>query len=160
MTDYPRQLDDRGLDNNECFGCSRTNPESLGLRFVQTGPDTVEARVALRRELCGWPGVAHGGIVSLLIDEVTSWCFSACLDEAKFATRELSVRYLRPTPVQQPLVVSARITADAGTTVDLIGEVRTPDGQLTARGRVQIVRFDDDDYDRFKARVAALSGET
>ncbi len=159
MTDYPRQLDDRGLDNNECFGCSRTNPEGLGMRFAQTGPDAVEAAVTLRPELCGWPGVAHGGMVTLLIDEVTSWCYSACLDETRFATRELTVRFLRPTPVGKRLIASARLVADRGRTADLVGEVRTADGALTARGRVQIVRFDAEEYGRFQRRVAALSAE-
>ncbi len=144
------EIPDRELENDACIGCSRTNPESLQLTFTRTGEDSVESQFTLREELCGWPGVAHGGIVSLLIDEVTSWCFSICLEESRFATREMTVRFLRPTPVTQPLVAEGRVVADHGRVVDLVGEVRYPDGRVTARGKVQIVRLAPEDYDRFK----------
>lgn len=144
------EIPDRELDNDACIGCSRTNPESLQLTFSRTAEDRVETHFTLRKELCGRPGVAHGGIVSLLIDEATSWCFAVCLDEERFATREMTVRFLRPTPVQQPLVAEGRLVADEGRVVELVGEVRYPDGRVTARGKVQIVRLGEEDYDRFK----------
>ncbi len=140
----------RKLRAEYCFGCSADNPEGLHLRFERAGPTEVRSEVTLRAEFCGWRGVAHGGFVSLLIDEITSWCMALCVEDSqRFATRELTVRFLRPTPTDEPLNLSARMVEDRGATADFIGEVRRADGSLTARGRVQIVRLDRKKLQRF-----------
>ena len=140
----------RKLRAEYCFGCSADNPEGLHLRFERTGDGEVASTVTLRPELCGWRGVAHGGFVGLLLDEVASWCMALCVEESlRFATREMTVRYLRPTPTGVPLTVTARLVEDRGPTTELVGEVRRADGRLTARGRVQIARLDDRKLERF-----------
>jgi len=70
-------------------------------------------------------------------------------DGERFATRELRVRYLRPTPTGEPLQLFGRLVEDRGPTTDFIGEVRRQDGSLTARGWVQIARLDRKKLDRF-----------
>ncbi len=140
----------RKLRAEYCFGCSDDNPEGLHLRFRRTGDGQVGAEITLRPELCGWKGVAHGGFVGLLIDEVTSWCMALCVEDGhRFATRELRVRYLRPTPTGEPLTLIGKLVEDRGPTTDFVGEVRRADGSLTARGWVQIARLDRKKLDRF-----------
>jgi len=131
-----------------CLGCSPENPIGLHLSFRRTGPEEVATEVVLPREFSGWEGLAHGGVVSLLIDEVTSWCVAVCLDEPRFATTELTVRYVRPTPVGRPLTASGRIVATEGRTVTLSAEVRRADGMITAQGKVRMVRLDEERYRR------------
>lgn len=146
----PRQLDDGGFDNNSCVGCSQANPEGLKLQFVQTAVDTVESTFQLRQSLCGWPGVAHGGIVSLLLDEVTAWCFAGCLNERHFATKELNVKFLAPTPLQQPLRAVARLLSEEGRAANLEGKIINSEGVVTATATARIVRLSQQQYDRFK----------
>jgi len=148
-------MNERQLVATRCFGCGPDNPSGLHLHFERSGEDRVESTVTLHEDLCGWDGVAHGGIVSLLLDEVTSWCVALCLAERWFVTRELNVRYLRPTPVGQLLHLSARLVQDRGPTMDLVGEVRMPDGRLTARAKVQFARLDETRYRAFARRMAA-----
>ena len=140
-----------------CFGCGPDNPSGLHLHFDRDGEGRVASTVTLDEDLCGWDGVAHGGIVSLLLDEVTSWCVALCLAERWFVTRALNVRFLRPTPVGQPLRLLARLVEDRGRTMDLVGEVRLPDGRLTARAKVQFARLDEAQYDAFSRRLAVES---
>ncbi len=140
----------RKLRAEYCFGCSDDNPQGLHLRFERTGETEVRSQITLRPELCGWRGVAHGGFIGLLVDEATSWCMALCVEEGeRFATRELSVRYLRPTPTGEPLTLIGRLVEDRGPTTDFLGEVRLADGSLTARGKVQIVRLDRKKLQRF-----------
>jgi acyl-coenzyme A thioesterase PaaI-like protein len=57
--------------------------------------------------------MAHGGIISTLLDEVMSWTviyFKKCFS----VTRRMQVRYLRPVPVEVPLTVKGVITSDEG----------------------------------------------
>ncbi len=132
-----------------CYGCSANNPEGLHLRFEQIDSQQVRSRATLRKELCGWQGVAHGGMIALLIDEVTSWCMAMCVGPQPFATRKMSVRYLRPTPTEQPLELIGKLVRDRGATVEFLGEIRLSDGSITARGNVEIARLERERYERF-----------
>ena len=143
----------RELVATRCFGCGDDNPHGLHLQFERIGPAEVESHVTLPGDLCGWQGVAHGGIVSLLLDEVTSWCVGLCLGTKWFVTRELKVRYLRPTPVERPLRLVGRVIRDDEVTMDTVGEVRLEDGRLAARGWAQFVRLDEDRFRRFQRNL-------
>jgi len=141
----------RELQADYCYACSDDNPEGLHLRFEQTGDDTVRAEVTLRPELCGWKGIAHGGFVSLLIDETASWAFALCRTEPHFATRSLSVRFLRPTPTGEPLTLTATVGEDHGRTIDVIAKIHAADGRITAKGTAEIVRLHGKMKDKFAA---------
>jgi acyl-coenzyme A thioesterase PaaI-like protein len=83
-----------------------TNPTSVDLA-VADGEGEVVARVVLRRAFEGAPGRAHGGIVAAAFDDVTGFVIGR-LREPAF-TGELTVRYLAPVPVDEPLEIRARL---------------------------------------------------
>jgi acyl-coenzyme A thioesterase PaaI-like protein len=83
------------------------NPGSVDLD-VTFDDDEVVARVVLRRGFEGAPGRAHGGIVAAVFDDVTGFVI-AMVEEPSF-TGELTVRYVAPVPIEQPLVMRARLT--------------------------------------------------
>ena len=65
------------------------------------------ARVVLRRAFEGAPGRAHGGIVAAAFDDVTGFVIGQIREPA--FTGELTVRYLAPVPVDEPLEMRARL---------------------------------------------------
>jgi acyl-coenzyme A thioesterase PaaI-like protein len=83
-----------------------TNPTSADIE-VEFEPDGVVARVVLRKAFEGAPGRAHGGIVAAAFDDVTGFVIGQ-LREPAF-TGELTVRYLAPVPVDEPLEMRARL---------------------------------------------------
>jgi acyl-coenzyme A thioesterase PaaI-like protein len=94
-----------------CFGCSKSNPDGLHLRFFRDGDEMVGEYVVPDR-FHGAPGVAHGGIVATILDEFS--CAAAVhLGGSRVVTGELTVRYEKPCPVEKELRVSARILSDA-----------------------------------------------
>ena len=84
----------------------RANPTSVDLevRFEETrwSPDVV-----LHRAFEGAPGRAHGGIVAAVFDDVTGFVIGF-LGEPAF-TGELTVRFVAPVPVEELLVIRARL---------------------------------------------------
>ncbi len=94
-------------DGSGCFGCSRSNEHGLQLRFHRRG-DVVLSRYTIPDRFHGAPGVAHGGIVATLLDEVSCAAVHH-LHGTWVVTGELSVRYEKPCPVEAPLVVEASI---------------------------------------------------
>lgn len=94
-------------DGSGCFGCSRSNPQGLQLRFFRRR-DSVICRYTIPDHFHGAPNVAHGGIVATLLDEVS--CAAAYHLEGDYVvTGELSVRYEKPCPVRVPLQISAEV---------------------------------------------------
>jgi acyl-coenzyme A thioesterase PaaI-like protein len=53
-----------------CFGCSPTHPSGLNLRFRRRG-ERVLSRYTIADRFHGAPGVAHGGIVATILDEIS-----------------------------------------------------------------------------------------
>lgn len=84
----------------------RANPTSVDLDVTFEG-DEVVAEVVLHRAFEGAPGRAHGGIVSAVFDDVTGFVIGN-LGEPAF-TGELTVRFVAPVPVEEPLVIRARL---------------------------------------------------
>jgi uncharacterized protein (TIGR00369 family) len=90
-----------------CFGCSPTSEAGLRLKFFRAG-DEICSRYSIPDHFHGAPDVAHGGIVATLIDEVS--CASVYfLTESGVVTGELTVRYMRPCPVERELLARGRI---------------------------------------------------
>jgi acyl-coenzyme A thioesterase PaaI-like protein len=82
------------------------NPTSVDVDVRFEGEEVI-ARVVLRRAFEGAPGRAHGGIVAAAFDDVTGFVIGL-LREPAF-TGELTVRYVKPVPVDSPLEMRARL---------------------------------------------------
>lgn len=59
------------------------------------------------KELCGYAGVLHGGIVAAWFDETMVQCLLASGIPAR--TTRLEVDYLHPVPVEQELRIEAHL---------------------------------------------------
>jgi len=104
---------------HQCFGCGPNHQIGLRVRcFLAAGE--VLAPIIIAPEFAGPPGAAHGGIVAACLDEVLAGA-AVRHDSRIYVTGELSVRYVKPTPVERPLLGRARETKDAGKYLDLEG---------------------------------------
>ncbi len=108
MTDIPAERElNFDNDGSGCFGCSRGNEQGLQLRFFQRG-DSVVCRYSIPEHFQGAPGVAHGGIVATILDEV-SCAVAYHLRGDYVVTGELNVRYEKPCPVGEEVLVVAEV---------------------------------------------------
>ena len=87
-----------------CFGCSTTNPASLGIVLSST-PDGAVGRVRFGADSQGAPGLVHGGLLATFADEVMGFVQHG--GNAVRLTAEMTLRYRRPTPVDTELVCRA-----------------------------------------------------
>ena len=98
------------LEGHDCFACGTNNPIGLKLDFYRQG-DFVCSDVALNKNHVGWQNMAHGGIISTLLDEIMSWTV-IYFKRAFSVTRSIKIRYLKPVPVEAPLTVKGTITSE------------------------------------------------
>ncbi len=72
-------------------------PGHLGIEFVETGPERVVARLAVRTELCTLPGVLHGGAVMAFADTLGAvGAFLNLRDGASTTTIESKTNFFAP----------------------------------------------------------------
>lgn len=121
-----------------CFGCSKSNPDGLQLRFYRDG-DEVTAGYSVPDRFHGAPGIAHGGIVATILDEF-SCAAAVSLADTRVVTGELQVRYERPCPVERELTVRARILSAEHARYLVIEAEIAMDGQRLVRSTGKFFR--------------------
>jgi acyl-coenzyme A thioesterase PaaI-like protein len=73
----------------------------------------------------GPPGYVHGGWVALAFDEALGMANIACGHPG--LTGRLTVRYRRPTPLHEPVVLDAHTSSVEGRRITTVGTLRTGD---------------------------------
>jgi acyl-coenzyme A thioesterase PaaI-like protein len=86
-----------------CFACGLENASGLRLRFYDNGKDQVFAYFTLEPTHAGYPGMAHGGIIAAVLDEVGGRTLMINNPYRFFVTAHMDVRYRHPVPVGVPL---------------------------------------------------------
>lgn len=125
-----------------CFVCGRENPVGLHLRFLE---DRVQGRVTACVKIPdayqGYPGIAHGGIVAAILDEVSGRAIMVDADETPFwVTAKLEIRYREPTPTETPLEAVGWVTERRRRSAQVAGELRREDGTVTAEISAVVVK--------------------
>lgn len=129
-----------------CFLCGLQNPVGLKLAFYD-GPEgkQVQTEFSIADEYQGYPGVVHGGIVAAILDETAGRAVMlGGKDDNLFATLRLTVRYRHPTPTGTPLTAVGWVTKEGGVSTQVAGEIRLPDGTVTAECQALLGRVPDE----------------
>lgn len=123
---------------NQCFGCGGANAGGMSLTFEQDNVNRkIVGRFVLGERYQGGGGMAHGGIIALLLDEAMG---KVCrFREVRAVTAELSVEFLKPVAVDKAIVVEGRETEMNGRNLFLAGEIRNESGEVLARGKGRFV---------------------
>jgi uncharacterized protein (TIGR00369 family) len=100
------------VDDGACFACGPHNPDGLGLHFARDGSDGARARLTLDRKYQGYRGIAHGGIVMLLLDEAMAHASGAAGE--RVMTAAVNARFRAPVPLGVPLQLVGRVLSKRG----------------------------------------------
>ncbi|HVC77313.1 MAG TPA: PaaI family thioesterase [Candidatus Micrarchaeaceae archaeon] len=92
--------------DGHCFGCGPLNTEGLRLVFVP-GPDGSSVDFEVPERYQSWTGMAHGGIVALLLDEAVGW--AAWHAGHPGVTGRLQVSYRRPLKLGEPIRIVGKV---------------------------------------------------
>ena len=125
-------------DRNPFLGLC--NPSSPPLYLRDEGELTL-GKVAFDYRFEGAPGYVHGGVLSAVFDQL----FGSVMirSEKPAMTGELSVRYLKPTPLKREIGLEGRVVGSEGRRVFCEGRMIL-DGETLATGECTMVRIDDE----------------
>jgi uncharacterized protein (TIGR00369 family) len=91
---------------HSCFACGTLNVHGLHLE-LHAGGDVCWTELALPERFEGWEGIAHGGIVCTILDEVMAW---ALIDHDLWGvTAKMAVAFRRPVPVGRSIRAEGRV---------------------------------------------------
>ena len=114
-----------------CLGCGPDAEQGFHLQVRREGDEVVTEHVFAARH-SGAPGIAHGGAVATVVDDVCG--FLLYLAEAPAVTRTLQVEYLKPVLVGVPYTVRARLDSREGRKLWASCTATDPDGVEVFRG--------------------------
>ncbi len=140
---YPDQV-------SHCYGCGRLNEHGLQIKSYWDGDEAV-CTFQPRPYHTAIPGYVYGGLIASLIDCHATGTAAAAAFRAegramdtepahRFVTASLHVDYLRPTPIDGPLHLRARIKEIKGRKV-IVSVTLSAAGEVCARGEVVTVEM-------------------
>jgi acyl-coenzyme A thioesterase PaaI-like protein len=117
-----------------CFFCGSENRAGMGLEyFYDAAADRVLGWVAPGSELCGYPGILHGGLQSALLDDVIYWAVTHRFVLTS-VTVALTTRFRAPARLGQRFSLRGWVTGSDGRKVTARGELGDGDGTTFAEG--------------------------
>ena len=132
------------LEGYNCFACGTANPIGLNLSFYRRG-EYVCSDITLEKNYEGWENMAHGGILSTLLDEVMSWTVIN-FRRIFFVTRRMEIKYIRPVPLYRPLTVKGKmIDGEKSRLCKARGLIQDEDGNSLVTGEATFAILSDND---------------
>lgn len=127
MSRRPQEMADDGF----CFACGPHNPHGLGMKVEYRDQDQAAVcRISLAQHFQGWNVMAHGGVVSTLLDEVMAHAVIHFVGQAVTASQEN--RYRAPTPLGRELVASGWVAERRGRLVQTRARLELAQGGVLA----------------------------
>ncbi|MGA8489814.1 MAG: PaaI family thioesterase [Terriglobales bacterium] len=129
------------MQKNHCFACGHDNPDGMRLKFAyDEETDSFVCRFQLGKRYTGPPGHAHGGIIATILDEAMGKVNK--LRHVIALTSEITVNYLKPVPLNQPLRVESREVRVHGRRHINKAEILNQKNEVLARGQGLFIAID------------------
>jgi uncharacterized protein (TIGR00369 family) len=126
--------------DGHCFGCGPLNVDGLRLTF-DPGPNGSVAEFEVPDRFQSWAGMAHGGIVALMLDEAVGW--AAWHAGHPGVTGRLQVSYRRPLKLGETVRIVGKVEKIRRTLVYATAVVENrDDGSLIADATATLMMAD------------------
>jgi uncharacterized protein (TIGR00369 family) len=116
-----------------CLVCGTDNPAGLKARFYELENGELLGLFQPQEVHQSYPGRLHGGIASTVLDETIGRAVNIADPDAWGVTVELTVRFLKPVPLDEEIRAIARITRDSRRIFEGSGEIVLADGTVAVR---------------------------
>jgi uncharacterized protein (TIGR00369 family) len=126
---------------NYCFACGPDNPDGMHLQFtLDEERRTFVCHFSLPKRYTGPPGHCHGGIIATILDDAMGKANK--LRNVVAVTKEMTIEYLKPVPLEKPLRVEGKEVSVHGRQHINMAEIMNEEGEVLARGRGVFIAID------------------
>jgi acyl-coenzyme A thioesterase PaaI-like protein len=135
---------------HRCFACGALNEHGIHLDLHVDG-DRCWTELALADRFQGWDGIAHGGIICTILDEVMAWSLAATDNWG--LTARMSVDFKRPVRLGVPIRGEGWITTVRRRLVETAARIVDPvSGEVLATATATYVAADAERKAELQAR--------
>ena len=121
-----------------CFCCGPDNPHGLHLSIVSTEKGKAEADLTIDPRYAGWRGITHGGLLSMVLDELMA---HACISSGiKAVTAEMTTRFLKAVTVGSRVRITGAVMNERGRVVTTEAKLYDAEGALAAEATARFVK--------------------
>jgi len=127
------------VKDRRCFVCGAENPHGLKIRVEQAGANRVRTEFTAEDRYRGWSNYLHGGVLTLIFDEMLGWLSRYLGYDAM--TARLEVRYRKPVPLGSRLTFDGVLERQIKNLLDISLNANLEDGSVAAEatGRMMII---------------------
>ena len=135
---------------HHCFACGTLNEQGMGL-VLHVEPGRSWTDLSLEERFQGWDGIAHGGILCTILDEVMAW--SLVGEDNWGLTARMNVEFKKPVEIGRPIRAEAWITRTRRRLVDTAARiVDSETGELLATATGVYVAADEERKQELRQR--------
>ena len=125
---------------HRCFACGALNEHGIHLDLHVDG-DRCWTELALPDRFQGWDGIAHGGIICTILDEVMAWSLAATDNWG--LTARMNVEFKRPVHLGVPIRAEGWMTSIRRRLIETAARLIDPaSGQVLATATATYVAAD------------------
>ncbi len=128
-------------NSQKCFVCGVSNPVGLKIRFYNVGSGEIEARVVLQDQYQGYPGIAHGGIVATILDEIMGRSILSIDPDRMMFTGKMELRYRQHVPLGEEILFRGRVIKDRRRAAQVAGEAILSDGTVAVEANATVIQI-------------------
>ena len=119
-------------DTHNCFACSPVNASGLQMKFF-TDDKRVYAKVTIPGHMGSWNRIAHGGIVTTILDETMGWAGIYLLEQLTL-TKTMTIDFEKAVMVGEELRCEAWVQERTGKREAIIkAAIYNADNELCAQ---------------------------
>ena len=149
------------VEPHRCFACGSLSEHGLRLDLHVDG-DRCWTELELADRFQGWDGIAHGGIICTILDEVMAWSLAATDNWG--LTARMTVDFKRPVKLGVLIRAEGWMTRQRRRLVDTAARLVDPrSGELLATAEAVYVAADDERKrelkERYRFRLVAVSSD-
>ncbi len=144
------------LAAHHCFACGTLNTHGLQL-VLHAANDECWTELVLDPRFEGWHGIAHGGIVSTILDEVMAWALVE--HDIWGLTARMNIEFKKPVQIGTPIRGEGHVVSTRRRVVEAAGVLRDADGTVLATSTATYVAASEDRKAELKARYGFAYGD-
>lgn len=129
-----REYIDKQLGVNDyCFGCGESNPIGAKLNFYKISENSLGADFTIPKTYGGWGKIAHGGLQTVLLDEVCGWTMITLLEKTGL-TVNVNINFLKPLYIEDSIEIVGEIQKVEGRDMFIQGYIKDSSGDICTKG--------------------------
>ena len=126
-------------DDQMCYVCGKKNRAGFKLEFTHPRKGHLSAEVTFKKAHQGYKNIVHGGMVTMLLDEIM--VNLAWLEGTPAVTAEITARLKKAVPVGQKVLLEGFLEREEGRLLVMKAVAKSPEGVIYASAEAKCLKI-------------------